>query len=240
MKGVHVLIVEDESSIARGLAFNFKQEGASVTVAEDGPKALAAFESEQSRPGCVVLDLMLPGMSGYAICEEIRRRDPSVPILVLSARTLSEDKARAFDAGCDQYMTKPFDLGELLARVRNLVSRRPSREPIEEAADELHLGLVSVDFRTHQLTREDDQPVELTKMEIALLRYFLAHEGDVLSRQAISRDVWQQSADVASRSIDNFVLRLRKLIEPDPSQPTHLLSVRGTGYRFVGKRPDDD
>ena len=232
MEGIELLIVEDEDSIARGMAFNFEQEGASVTVVRDGPGALARFESDQTRPDCVVLDLMLPGMSGYAICEEIRRRDPSIPVLVLSARTLAEDKARAFDAGCDQYMTKPFALEELLSRVRNLVARRSTRELATATPQRIEIGDCEVDFRRHQIVR-DGEATELTKMELALLEYFVRHEGTVLSRQAISRDVWRQPADVATRSIDNFVLRLRKLIEPDPSQPQHLLSVRGTGYRFV-------
>ena len=231
MNGSHVLIVEDESAIARGLAFNFEQEGASVKVAPDGSAALAAVDEQT--PDCVVLDLMLPGMSGYDICEQIRLRTPGVPILVLSARTLSEDKARAFDAGCDQYMTKPFALDELISRVRNLMNRRAAREPAAEAVEELSIGPVRVDFRQHRLTTGAGDVIELTKMEAALLQYFAGNEGAVLSRQQISRDVWGQPDEVATRSIDNFVLRLRKQIEPDPSQPRHLLSVRGIGYRFV-------
>ena len=234
-RGVGLLIVEDEASIAKGLAFNFEREGYDVTVAADGPAALLQFEPGQQQPACVVLDLMLPGMSGYAICEAIRQRDTAVPILVLSARTLSEDKARAFDAGCDQYMTKPFTLDELLSRVRNLIARRVER-PVAVATevDVQPVGAATVDFRRHQLQPADGgESVALTKMEVALLRYFLANEGDVLSRAAIGRDVWDQTSEVNSRSIDNFVLRLRRLIEPDPSTPRHLLSVRGTGYRFV-------
>ena len=232
---MRMLIIEDEPSIARGLAFNFEQEGYEVFVAADGPSALARFEPGGDQPDCVILDLMLPGMSGYSICEAIRERNAAVPILVLSARTLAEDKARAFDAGCDQYVTKPFALEELLSRVRNLVSRRSATPlaAVEAAPQSLAVGAATIDFRTHRLERADHDPVELTKMELALLQYFTQHEGAVLSRDAITRDVWGQGTEVSSRSIDNFVLRLRKLIEPDPSQPRHLLSVRGTGYRFV-------
>ena len=235
---MRLLIVEDETSIARGLAFNFEQEGYAVTLAADGPTALSQFEAasdggDAAPFDCVVLDLMLPGMSGYAICEQIRSRDAEVPILVLSARTLAEDKARAFDSGCDQYLTKPFALEELLSRVRNLTSRRLPRTPPEETSDLLVLGDRTIDFKRHQVVIDDTTTAELTKMELALLRYFHRQPGVVLSREAISRDVWGQAADVSSRSIDNFVLRLRKLLEPDPAQPRHLISVRGTGYRFV-------
>lgn len=234
---MRLLIVEDETSIARGLAFNFEQEGYAVTLAADGPTALTQFEAAATSPDsqpfdCVVLDLMLPGMSGYAICERIRVQDPDVPILVLSARTLAEDKARAFDAGCDQYLTKPFALEELLSRVRNLINRRSPRVATEESSDLLVLGDRTIDFKRHQIATAEGPPIELTKMELALLRYFHKQPGMVLSREAISRDVWGQAADVSSRSIDNFVLRLRKLLEPDPAQPRHLISVRGTGYRF--------
>ena len=231
-----VLIVEDEPSIARGLKFNFEQDGYEATVATDGPTALTHFEPGRTRPDCVILDLMLPGMSGYDICETVRRRDSHVPILVLSARTLAEDKARAFDVGCDQYVPKPFALEELLSRVRNLISRRGKTPPVSTPDDDpILLGESRIDFRTHRLTR-DGEEFELTKMEVALLRYLLDHEGEVLSRSQITRDVWEQDAAVSTRSIDNFVLRLRKLIEPNPSRPQHLLSVRGTGYRLL-RRP---
>lgn len=231
-----ILIVEDEDAIGKGLQFNFEQEGYEVELLRDGPSALRYVDEHPGAIDCIVLDLMLPGMSGYEICRAIRERDGSVPILVLSARMLSEDKAYAFDCGTDQYMTKPFNLPELLSRVRNLLDRRNRmlRRPVTAMAElgEYRFGDVTVDFRTFQVTRSD-QTHELTTMELQLLRYFVEHEGTVLPRQQILRDVWEQSADVTTRTIDNFVMRLRKVIESDPAKPVHLLSIRGTGYRFV-------
>lgn len=235
-----VLIVEDESAIALGLKFNFEQEGYDALVFGDGPAALRYLEEHPGATDGVVLDLMLPGMSGYEICREIRRKDPQLPILVLSARTLSEDKAHAFDCGTDQYMTKPFALPELLSRVRNLLSREERfRSAVQSASagpSQYRIGNVTVDFQTFQV-RSEAGVQDLTTMEAQLLRYFIRHAGSVLPRQQILRDVWDQEAHITTRSIDNFVMRLRKYIERDPANPVHLLSVRGTGYRFVPEAP---
>lgn len=229
-----LLIVEDEEAIAKGLKFNFELEGYEAIVVGDGPSALRHFAEHPGQVDAVVLDLMLPGMSGYEICRAIRDVDPRVPILVLSARTLSEDKAHAFDCGTDQYMTKPFALPELLSRVRNLLDRkrRFAAETAAEVPDVVRFGDVEVDFRTFQI-HHGGQVDTLTTMEAQLLRYFIQHADRVLSRSQLLRDVWEQDANITTRSVDNFVLRLRKYIETDPANPRHLLSVRGTGYRFV-------
>lgn len=229
-----ILIVEDEDAIANGLRFNFEAEGYHPEVVADGPATLQFFDEHPHEIDLVVLDLMLPGMSGYEICRAIRDRDSRVPILVLSARTLSEDKAHAFDCGTDQYVTKPFALPELLSRVRNLLKRNRQIEQVFQSTqrDDFDFGDVHVNFRTFEVRRQD-QTHALTTMELQLLRYFIEHEGAVLSRSHILRDVWDQGTEVTSRTIDNFVLRLRRYIEEDPSNPRHLLSVRGTGYRFV-------
>jgi two-component system OmpR family response regulator len=231
-----ILIVEDEEAIAKGLKFNFEQEGFEAVVLGDGPSTLNYLDEHAGDVDCIILDLMLPGMSGYEICRAIRERDGAVPIMVLSARALSEDRAYAFDCGTDQYMTKPFALPELLSRVRNLLdrARRLSRTPASssDGPTEYDFDDVHVNFRTFEV-RKGNQVHELTTMEAQLLRYFLEHEGTVLPRNRILRDVWEQSAEVTTRTIDNFVMRLRKLIEDDPANPGHLLSVRGTGYRFV-------
>jgi two-component system OmpR family response regulator len=187
----------------------------------------------------VILDLMLPGMSGYETCRRIRVHDPDIPILVLSARSLAEDRAMAFDCGTDQYVTKPFDLRELLSRVRNLMNRRQrriviARRAAEWSVEEFRIGEAVLNVRTYELTR-GDETTALTSRELELLRYFIDNEGAVLSRSQILRDVWGESPEIATRSIDNFVLRLRKLIEPDPSRPRHILSVRGAGYRFLNE-----
>lgn len=231
-----ILIVEDEESIAAGLRFNFEQEGYDSLVVGEGRSALAQFAEGGEGADLVVLDLMLPGMSGYEICRGIREYDPRVPIMVLSARTLSEDRSHAFDCGADQYLTKPFALPELLSRVRNLLDRNirlgvgaePERAPLES----YRFHDVEVDFRSFEL-RRGDQVHRLTTMEMQLFKFFIEHEGEVLSRARILKVVWDQSAEVTTRTIDNFVMRLRKYVEHDPTAPRHLVSVRGTGYRFT-------
>lgn len=232
-----ILIVEDEQALATGLRFNFEQEGYEVHLAGDGMTALNLFRSAEPPFDVVTLDLMLPGMSGYEVCREIRDRDGAVPILVLSARTLSEDRTMAFDCGADQYLSKPFALPELLSRVRNLTNPRrgkPAAEPDPApVADEYTFGNnIEVRFEQFELV-VDGETHTLTTMEMQLLRYFVEHENRVLSRTQIMNDVWSDSSALSSRSIDNFVMRLRRLIEPDAQNPQHILSVRGTGYRFV-------
>lgn len=240
-----ILIVEDEQAIAVGLKFNFEQEGYEVVHVVDGPSAIALFEqAEADDPqsgdafDVIILDLMLPGMSGYETCRRIRALSSSVAILVLSARSLSEDRTLAFDAGTDQYMTKPFDLRELLSRVRNLIDRKRSAQTSEAAVvskpEVYRFGRAVLDPRTFLLTVGEQQH-ELTSREFELLRYFLRHEGEVLPRAQILRDVWGEIADSSTRTIDNFVLRLRKLIEDDPADPQIIRSVRGTGYRFISQ-----
>jgi DNA-binding response OmpR family regulator len=242
---MRILVVEDEEAIAEGLRFNFEQEGYDVTLAGDGPAALRVLERQDPPIDLIVLDLMLPGMSGYDVCTQIRALDKLVPILMLTARSLSEDRARGFDVGTDQYLTKPFALPELISRVRNLLARRQQiaetltgtpRTGSSAGTEPYRFNGVEVDFQTFTVTVHDKK-YTLTTLEMQLLRYFIEHEGRVLSRQQILQRVWDQSADVTTRTIDNFVLRLRKLIEPDPANPRFILSVRGTGYRFVSQ-PD--
>lgn len=237
-----LLVVEDEESLARGLKFNFEQEGYDVVVAGDGRSALAHYETDDHPFDLIVLDLMLPGLSGYEVCKAIREKDPHLPVLILTARTLSEDKIQAFDAGTDQYVTKPFSLAEVLARVRNLLARRSvGGERSRSKSDPISIFRfddVVIDFPRFTVVVERDgrSTHELTTLEAQLLRYFVANEGRVLSRQDILDDVWPADADVTTRTIDNFVLRLRRMIEPDPANPRYLISVRGTGYRFVTQR----
>ncbi|WP_417849210.1 response regulator transcription factor [Thalassoglobus sp.] len=235
-KTKRILIVEDEEAIAEGLRFNMDAEGYETVVLGDGPSTLSYFEENSHDVDLIILDLMLPGMSGYEICRAIRERDQNIPIIVLSARTLSEDKSHAFDCGTDQYIAKPFNLPELLSRVRNLL-KRPRIEPPPKHAteiEEFQIGNIQINFKTFEVVK-DGEKHQLTTMEMQLLRYFIENEGDVLSRTKILKDVWEQGAEVTSRTIDNFVMRLRKYIEDDQSNPHHLLSVRGTGYRFIAK-----
>ncbi len=229
----HILIVEDEQHLAIGIKFNLEEEGYRVTTVADGLAALAVFEADPFAIDLVVLDLMLPGLSGYAVCETLRDQGHDVPVLMLSARTLTEDRIRGQEAGADQYLQKPFDLDELLAMVRNLLARR-SRLPLKpgKAPDTFEFGKVHVNFDTYEVT-SGGQPVRLTSLDMKLLRYFIENEGSVLSRSQLLENVWNQPSSINTRTVDNFVSRLRRYFEDDPSQPRHFLSVRGAGYRFV-------
>jgi DNA-binding response OmpR family regulator len=241
---MRILIVEDEVPLAQGLKFNFEQEGYEVILAGDGPTALRHFQDETTPVDVVILDVMMPGMSGYETCKAIRQIDELVPILMLSARSLSEDLTLGFDAGTDQYMTKPFKLPELLSRVRNLLSRSARTGQAQRAAPEpssssrFDFGSVQVDFDKFEVA-VGDKLHSLTTQEMQLLRYFIAHEGKVLSRFDILEEVWDHNPDVTVRTIDNFVLRLRRIIETNPSEPRHILSIRGTGYRFLAQPAGD-
>ena len=201
-------------------------------------KALGAFTKK--RPPAIdliILDLMLPGMSGYAVCEAIRNGGHTLPILMLSARTLVEDRIRGFDAGTDLYLQKPFDLEELMSIVRNLLARKNrgapaavgDRDPIDPV---YRFGRAVVNFDTYQVTVAD-KPLRLTSLEMKLLRYFVDHEGSVVTRAELLEEVWGMAQTTTTRTVDNFIVNLRKYFEVDPAQPKHFLSVRGTGYRFV-------
>ena len=183
---------------------------------------------------------MLPGMSGYAVCEAIRKQGNDVPVVMLTARTLVEDRIRGFDAGTDVYLQKPFDLEELISIVRNLLARRSRAGRPQPAAETgtairtpvYHFGAAEVNFDTWE-ARFKEQPVRLTNLEMKLLRYLVEHEGVVVSREELLTKVWGLARPPATRTIDTFMLNLRKYFEEDPSRPVHFLSVRGMGYRFV-------
>ncbi len=237
----HILLVEDERHLAIGIKYNLEAEGFRVSLAGDGPAALAIIEGEDAEVDLVILDLMLPGMSGYAVCEALREKGNDVPILILSARTLTEDRIRGMDVGADQYLEKPFDLDELLAMVRNLLVRR-ARVPVQRAPrkldKEFEFGRAKVNFDTFQVT-VDGKNLRLTTMEMKLLRYFVENEGSVITRSQLLDNVWDVSGSPTTRTVDNFISRLRKYFERDRDHPRHFLSVRGTGYRFVSHEEED-
>ena len=187
----------------------------------------------------VVLDVMLPGMSGYAVCEELRSRGSLIPVVMLTARTLVEDRIRGFNAGADVYLQKPFDLDELLSVIRSLLSRRKSSSasPPEEPAtsrseNSFSFGKAHINFDTWEAYC-DSRQIRLTALEMKLLRYLIEHEGLVLSRTELLKNVWGMDRAPATRTVDTFMLNLRKSFEENPSQPRHFLSVRGAGYRFI-------
>ena len=237
----HILVVEDEDHLAYGIKFNLEAEGYRVTAVGDGQAALGLLSEAQPPVDLVVLDLMLPGMSGYAVCEAIRAAGNPLPVVMLTARILVEDRIRGFDAGTDVYLQKPFDLEELLSIVRNLLVRRPRVErptddrPAAANGDRdaiCRFGSCTVNFDTWEATARGT-PVRLTNLEMKLLRYLIEHEGVVVSREELLKNVWGMSRAPATRTVDTFMLNLRKYFEEEPSKPVHFLSVRGTGYRFV-------
>ncbi len=183
----------------------------------------------------VILDLMLPGMSGYAVCEALREKGNNVPVLILSARTLVEDRIRGYDVGADQYLQKPFELEELISMTRNLLratrAQRPPATATKSAPNTRSAG-ATVNFDTFKVTVAGEQ-VRLTHTEMKLLRYFVENEGLVVSRAELLEHVWGMSHMPTTRTVDNFIVNLRKYFEEDPANPKHFLSVRGAGYRFV-------
>jgi len=233
----HILVVEDERHLAMGIKFNLEDEGYRVTAVDNGPAALEALENE-SEVDLIILDLMLPGMSGYAVCEELRRRGSDVPILILSARTLTEDRIRGFDVGANQYLTKPFDLDELLSRVNNLLTHQTRRHQApREAASVLttfEFAATKINFTQFELTI-DGKPAQLTKREWELLEFFVENEGRLVPRSELLEKVWRMPGHIQTRAPDQFIVRLRKLFETDPANPRHFLTIRDMGYRFVAR-----
>jgi len=232
-----ILIVEDEASLAKGIQFNFEIEGYEVAVVTDGASALERLTGRG--PGgegfdLVILDVMLPGMDGYAVAERLREAGDFTPILMLTAKGRPEDMVRGLEGGADDYLAKPFDLPVLLARVKGLLRRRDwARGAAGEAGPETaRVGEAEVDFRSFEV-RNRGGTFRLTLLEAMLLKLLVQNAGRVVSKAEILEKVWNVSPDTATRAVDNFIVRLRKYIEPDPSSPKHLHTVRGAGYRLV-------
>jgi two-component system, OmpR family, alkaline phosphatase synthesis response regulator PhoP len=224
-----VLIVEDERHLAEGVRYNLEAEGFRVEVAETGEAALTLLT--QSSFDAVVLDVMLPGMDGFTVAARLRERGQYVPVLMLTALGQPEDVLKGFESGADDYLPKPFERSILIARIRGLLRRRQWLAQ-QEQPETFHFNGKSVDFHTMEL-RTGNEVVQLTQMEVNLLRHLIRHEGKPVSRKALLEEVWGLRIDTDTRAIDNFIVRLRRYIEPEPHKPRHLLTVRGVGYRFI-------
>jgi two-component system alkaline phosphatase synthesis response regulator PhoP len=260
-----VLVVEDEQHLADGLRYNLEAEGYTVNTVADGESALALLLEQREHYDAVVLDVMLPGKDGFAVAAELRHAGQFVPVLMLTARARPDDVLRGFESGADDYLAKPFELSILIARINGVLRRRDwfhldrnttasmhnggadqsdaaSSTNSKEGARELESELFvfagkKIDFDALEL-RTGDETMRLTLMEAKLLRHLIKHEGRVVSRKSLLEDVWELQEDTDTRAIDNFIVRLRKYIEDEPSNPKHLLTVRGVGYRFVADLPD--
>ena len=250
-----IAVIEDEDHLAQGLLFNLQAEGYRTHHEADGNSALAYLLSPNPSPDspgpptAILLDVMLPGQDGFAIARALRAAEIYTPILLLTARGRTEDILEGFAAGADDYLPKPFDLNVLLARLTALLRRTAWQQPpalaagqptpslLEEPAttppqDEITLGDRLIDFNTLEI-RGENLHVHLTVMEADLLRYLLTHPNRVIARKEILEEVWHLQSDTDTRPIDNFIVRLRRYLEPDPTNPIYLLTARGIGYRFA-------
>jgi len=235
-----LLIVEDEKNLAKGMKFNFELEGYEVDVVGDGAEALAHLA-----PGpavgydLVILAVMLPGIDGFAVADRTRKAGNFVPILMLTAKSLPADVVHGLEAGADDYLPKPFDLPVLLARVKGLLRRRDWARGAgggDGDVETARIGKAHVDFKNFQI-RTGGQVHPLTLLEAMLLKLLVQNVGRVVTKAEILEKVWNVSADTQTRAVDNFIVRLRRYLEPNPRFPRHLLTVRGAGYRLL---PDAD
>ncbi len=230
-----ILIVEDEKHLADGLCFNLEAEGYEVEVADTGELALESLLASSAKFDLVVLDVMLPGKDGFAVISELRQAGQFIPTLMLTARGRPEDVLLGFSAGADDYLTKPFELSILIARIGGLLRRyewltRSQERPADK--DTFVFAGKTIDFEALQV-RIGERVFPLTLMEANLLRYLVRHEGKAVSRKAMLEEVWGLHEDTDTRAIDNFIVRLRRYIEEEPAEPKHLLTVRSVGYKFV-------
>jgi DNA-binding response OmpR family regulator len=238
-----ILVVEDEQHLAEGLRFNLEAEGHSVVVTAKGEEALSLLLDERNDFEALVLDVMLPGKDGFTVARELRQAQNYIPLLMLTARSRSEDVLKGFESGADDYLPKPFNLAIFLARVESLLRRKnwmrhpgltaePAPPTVAGGSEIFHFDGKIFDFQNLQL-RSAGQIFQLTLMESELLRYLIRNSDRPVSRKAILQDVWNLHEDTDTRAIDNFIVRLRRYIEPEPSKPRYLLTVRGLGYQFV-------
>ena len=229
-----ILVVEDEAHLADGLRFNLEAEGHSVDVDGDGAHALARLLEDRTRYDAVILDVMLPGKDGFSVVKELRSAGHFVPVLMLTARSRPADVLQGFEAGADDYLPKPFELQILLARLRGLLRRLEWLTHDQHEHEALTFAGKRLDLEALEL-HVGNKKYQLTQMECVLLQYLVKNTGKAVSRKAILEDVWDLHEDTDTRAIDNFIVRLRRYLEVDPTKPKHLVTVRGVGYKFVSE-----
>lgn len=225
-----ILVVEDDAAILRGLTDNLESEGHEVVGARDGETGYALVHEQN--PDLIILDLMLPKLGGYELCRKVRSEGVTVPILMLTARGEEADRVHGLDLGADDYVSKPFSVRELLARVRALLRRA---QPPTALPDELCFDALMVDFRRYEATK-GGEPLKLTRKEFGTLRFLAARAGEVVTRDELLREVWDYRHYPTTRTVDNHVASLRAKIEEDASAPRYLLTVHGVGYKLVLSR----
>jgi len=228
--GSRILLVEDERSLAIGLEFNLQAEGYQVDSAADGRKALEYFS--QKKYDLIILDIMLPYVDGFEVAETIRENDAQMPILMLTARTDAKDRIHGLQTGADDYLTKPFHLQELLLRVRGMLKRKNWYQTAAHSQPVLRFGNNEIHF-DNLSAKAGDQTIQLTAHEAMLLKYLSNNPNRVISREELLQEVWNISSEVETRTVDNFIARLRKYFEAEPTHPRHIKSIRGAGYLFA-------
>jgi DNA-binding response OmpR family regulator len=238
-----ILIVEDEAHLAQGLRFNLEAEGHVVQVTDNGEDALKRLLKDRENFDALVLDVMLPGKDGFTVAQELREARNYIPLLMLTARGRPEDVLKGFESGADDYLPKPFNLAILIARIESLLRRKKWSQDSNTSATKSARPEVGspetysfedklVDFQNLRL-HSGGKVIQLTLMETELFRYLIRNSGHAVSRKAILEDVWNLHEDTDTRAIDNFIVRLRRYVEREPSKPLHLLTIRGVGYQFV-------
>ncbi len=229
LSGGNILLVEDEESLAVGLEYNLKEEGFQVFWANDGKKAIRIFDPDST--DLVILDIMLPYHDGFEVARHIRNRSPQMPILMLTARTAAEDKVRGLVVGADDYLTKPFHLQELLLRVKGMLRRKGWYRRIEGGDQIVEFGENRIDFKTLSC-RSGKRHFRITPLEAMVIRYLMDHRGRIVTRKELLENVWRINSEVETRTVDNFIMHLRKYFESNPSKPKFIRSIRGVGYTF--------
>jgi DNA-binding response OmpR family regulator len=224
-----ILIVEDEPDLVRGLRDALEFEGFEIMAANRGREGVEM--ARERAPDLVLLDLMLPDMNGFAVCEEIRTTSPLVPIIMLTARSQESDKIRGLEVGADDYVTKPFSVGELVARI-GAIFRRLGRSGIQKETDEIRVGTAVIHTKRHELVRKG-KTFALSFYEVELIRLLHERAGEPVPRDEILEKIWGVSGHATTRSVDNFIVKLRKKIEENAAKPEHIVTIYGTGYKLL-------
>jgi DNA-binding response OmpR family regulator len=224
-----ILLVEDEETLAIGLEYNLAEEGYDVKVAKDGRQAVEYFYLEEF--DLIVLDIMLPYLNGFQVAEKIREKSPQIPILILTAKTSRDDRVKGLESGADDYLTKPFHLRELLLRIKRMLQRKEWYKSATIINPTVRFGGNEINFENMKCKTRDGV-IQLTYIEAMLLKYLIEKKGKIVSREELLENVWHMNPDIETRTVDNFIARLRKYFEPVSQGPKFIKSIRGAGYIF--------
>ncbi len=225
----NILLVEDEENLAHGLEYNLNEEGYKVTLAKDGREAIKLFDENEF--DLIVLDIMLPYYNGFEIAKHVRDKHPQMPILMLTARTGVEDRVKGLELGADDYLTKPFHLKELLLRIKGMLKRKSWYSSVVTPEPIYKFGNCEINFDNFKC-KKGKTKFQLTSYEAMIMKYLLVNKNKVVTRKELLENVWNMNPDIETRTVDNFIVRLRKHFEDDPSNPKYIVSVRSAGYMF--------